>query len=351
MQQEILKDARILIVDDEEANVSLLERLLKRAGYTNLKGITDSRHAASLCIQFVPDLILLDLNMPHRDGFAVMEEVKSLTPDGIYLPILILTADTTSEAKQRALSMGAKDFLSKPLDLSEVLLRVKNLLETRFLYLQLRDQNHILEERVSERTQDLEEARVEILERLAHAAEFRDDVTGEHTKRVGQISALLARALGLPEAQVELIRRAAPLHDVGKIGIPDHILLKPERLTAEEFEQMKTHTTIGARILSGSRVPLLQLAEEIALTHHECWDGTGYPQALEGEATPLAGRIVGIADVFDALTYERPYKEAWPEEKALTELERQKGRQFEPQVVETFLAVYERKDIFKASVY
>ena len=162
-------------------------------------------------------------------------------------------------------------------------------------------------------------------------------MTGKHTQRVRQNSALLARALNLPEEQVELIRQAAPLHDVGKIGIPDHVLLKPGRLTAEEFEQMKSHATIGAGTLSGSRFPLLQLAEEIAITHHERWDGTGYPRALKEEEIPLVGRIVAIADVFDALTHERPYKEAWTEEEAIAELERQKGRQFDPRVVEAFL--------------
>ena len=310
MQADRLSAARIVIVDDEPANVRLLERILQHAGYTDLTSTTDPRDALALCKETEPDLILLDLHMPHVDGFAVMAELRPLLVDDNYLPILVLTADITPEAKQRALSGGAKDFLTKPIDPPEVLLRIKNLLDTRFLHLQLQNQNLILEEKVRVRTRELEEAKLEILNRLARAAEFRDDATGEHTRRVGETAAALAGALGLPAAEVELIGRAAPLHDVGKIGIPDAILLKPGRLTIEEFEVMKTHTTIGAEILAGSRFPLLQLAQEIALTHHERWDGAGYPRGLKGEAIPLVGRVVAVADAFDAMTHDRPYRKA-----------------------------------------
>jgi putative two-component system response regulator len=194
----------------------------------------------------------------------------------------------------------------------------------------------ILEYKVKERTANLEEAQLEILERLALAAEFRDDETGQHTQRVGRTAAVLARALELPVDQVTLIHRAAPLHDVGKLGIPDSILRKPGKLTAEEFEVMKTHTTIGAQILSGSRFPILQLAEEIALTHHERWDGTGYA-GLAGERIPLSGRIVALADVFDALTNDRIYRKALPLEDALAEIELQRGRHFDPAIADAFL--------------
>lgn len=194
----------------------------------------------------------------------------------------------------------------------------------------------ILEYKVRERTADLEEAQLEILERLALAAEFRDDETGLHTQRVGRTSAILARAIGLPEEQVDLIQQAAPLHDVGKLGIPDGILRKPGKLTAEEFEVMKTHTSIGAQILSGSRFPILQMAEEIALTHHERWDGTGY-MGLAGERIPLSGRIVTLADVFDALTNDRIYRKAVPLEDALAEIELQRGRHFDPELTDAFL--------------
>ena len=339
MQDETLKKARILIVDDQEANVFLLEGLLQRAGYTNFKSTTDSLQVMTLFGETHPDLILLDLMMPHLDGYQVMELLKPLIPEGTYLPILVLTADVNLQAKQRALAGGAKDFLTKPFDSTEVLLRIRNLLETRFLHLQLQDQNQNLEEKVRERTRELEEARIEILERLAVAAEYRDDDTGQHTRRVGQASAALAKALGLPEAQVELIRRAAPLHDAGKIGIPDPILLKPGKLTPGELKVMKTHTAIGASILSGSRFPLLQMAEEIALTHHERWDGTGYPQGLKGEAIPIEGRIVAVADAYDAMTNNRPYHKALPPEEAWEILRDGAGRQWDESVVKAFASI------------
>ncbi|HVC31060.1 MAG TPA: HD domain-containing phosphohydrolase, partial [Steroidobacteraceae bacterium] len=258
-----------------------------------------------------------------------------------YLPILILTADISLETKQRALASGARDFLTKPFDRTEVLLRIRNLLETRFLHLHL-------ERRVRERTEDLELARLETLQRLALAAEFRDDNTARHTQRVGNAAAILARALGLQESEVELIRQAAPLHDVGKIAIPDTILLKPGKLTAAEFEKMKSHTAIGARLLSGSRSPALQLGELIARTHHERWDGAGYFGIMR-DHIPLASRIVSVVDVYDALTHVRPYKRAWTVEDALAEIEAQRGRQFDPEVAETFLRLRTNRSFARRS--
>ena len=260
--------------------------------------------------------------MPEMDGLAVMDQLNEIA-EASYLPILMLTGDMTPEARQEALSRGAKDFVSKPFHADEVLLRIRTLLETRFLYFQVQSQNQILEAKVRERTRELEAAQIEIIERLARAAEFRDDNTGQHTERVGQMAALLARQLGLPDPQVSLIRRAAPLHDVGKIGVPDAILLKLGKLTLDEFELVKTHTTIGARILSGSRFSVLRLAEEIAFSHHERWDGDGYV-GIRQDQIPLAGRIVAVADVFDALTQKRPYKAAWPIAEAIAEIERQR---------------------------
>ena len=278
--------------------------------------------------------------MPHMDGLQVMDQLNELVAAS-YLPILMLTGDMTPESRRQALSRGAKDFVNKPFHSDEVLLRIRTLLETRFLYLQIQSQNQQLEEKVQERTRELEAAQIEIIERLARAAEFRDDNTGQHTERVGQMAALLAREIGLPDSTVSLIRRAAPLHDVGKIGIPDSVLLKLGKLTDEEFAIVRTHTAIGARILSGSRFSLLRLAEEIAQSHHEHWDGGGY-QGLEGEDIPLAGRIVTIADVFDALTQKRPYKAAWPIADAIAEIERQRGRQFDPALVDAFVRVVSR---------
>lgn len=330
---------RILIIDDQPTNTLLLEGILEEEDYQAYRSITDSRQALPVFLEYQPDLILLDLQMPHLDGFEVMKQLRARIPSDTFFPILVLTADIQPETKRLALAEGATDFLTKPFDATEVILRIRNLLQTRALHLQLQNQNQVLDKKVRERTLELEETQIEILERLALAAEYRDDDTGEHTQRVGQISARIAKALGLPPAEVELIQRAAPLHDVGKIAIPDAILLKPARLTPEEFEQMKTHTTLGAKMLSGGRFPLLQLAEEIALTHHEHWDGKGY-FGLEGESIPIAGRIVAVADVFDALTHERPYKKAWPNQEALEEIQRQSGRQFDSPIVEAFLHVW-----------
>ena len=342
MPHRTFKHARILIVDDEAANVELLRRVLDRAGFRKVDSTTDPCEAVSLYVQTRPDLILLDLHMPHMDGLAVMDRLNQII-EASYLPILMLTGDLSPEARREALSRGAKDFVNKPFNPDEVLLRIRTLLETRFLYLQIQSQNQMLEAKVRERTRELESAQIEIIERLARAAEFRDDNTGQHTERVGHMAALLARELGLTDAQVSLIRRAAPLHDVGKIGIPDAILLKLGNLTPAEFELVKTHTTIGARILSGSRFALLRLAEEIAFSHHERWDGAGYA-GLAGDQIPLAGRIVTVADVFDALTQKRPYKPAWPVEEAVAEVDRQRGRQFDPAIVDAFLRIVEKRE-------
>ena len=337
----MFKHARVLIVDDEPANVDMLRRLLVRAGFVRIESTTDPRRAVQRYLETRPDLILLDLHMPGLNGLEVMDQLNEIA-EASYLPILIVTGDLTPEARQDALARGAKDFVNKPYHSDEVLLRIRTLLETRFLYFQVQSQNQVLEAKVRERTRELEAAQVEIIERLARAAEFRDDNTGQHTERVGQMAALLARQLGLPDPHVSLIRRAAPLHDVGKIGVPDAVLLKLGRLTLDEFEVVKTHTTIGARILSGSRFSVLRLAEEIALNHHERWDGEGYV-GLRTEDIPLAGRIVAVADVFDALTQKRPYKTAWPVGDAVAEIERQRGRQFDPEIVEAFLRVIDRQ--------
>ena len=332
------RSARILIIDDQTANTLLLEGILEEEDYQAYRSITDSRQALPVFLEYQPDLILLDLQMPHLNGFDVMNQLRPRIPSDTFFPILVLTADINPETKRQALAEGATDFVTKPFDATEVILRIRNLLQTRALHRQLQNQNQLLDEKVRKRTAELEETQIEILERLALAAEYRDDDTGEHTQRVGQMSAQIAKALQLPQADVELIWRAAPLHDVGKIAIPDSILLKPGKLTPEEFEHMKTHTTLGAKMLSGGRFPLLQMAEEIALTHHEHWNGKGY-LGLAGESIPIAGRIVAVADVFDALTHERPYKKAWSYNDALAEIHRQNGGQFDPRIVEAFLNV------------
>jgi putative two-component system response regulator len=342
MNRRPFTKARILIVDDEPASVEVLRRLLERGGFSRIFTTSDPRDAAAMYVEHRPDLILLDLHMPHMDGLQVMDALNEIA-EATYLPILMLTGDVSEEAKRQALSRGAKDFLNKPFTSDEVLLRMGTLLETRFLYLEIQSQNQMLEAKVRDRTRELEGAQIEIIERLALAAEFRDDNTGQHTARVGQLASLIARKIGLPDAQVTLLRRAAPLHDVGKIGVPDAILLKLGKLTADEFEVVKTHTAIGARILSGSRFPILRLAEEIAFSHHERWDGSGYA-GIPRESIPLAGRIVAVADVFDALIQQRPYKEAWPVDQAIAEIERQRGQHFDPTLVDAFLRIIEQHE-------
>lgn len=339
-----IAEARVLIVDDEWSNVLLLEGILEDAGYVNVRSTTRSSEVEHLCQNFEPDLMLLDLMMPPPNGFQILEQLSQAEAGAPFLPVIVLTADINPETKERALSGGAHDFLTKPFDYNEVLLRIRNLLTLHFVHGQLHHQNLELERRVKERTQELEAShraleasQIEVIERLAHAAEYRDDDTGQHTQRVGVMASLLAEALGLPPEHAALIRRAAPMHDVGKIGIPDAILLKPGRLTPEEFSVMKTHATIGANLLADGRWPLIQMAEVIARSHHERWDGTGYPNGLTGEAIPLEGRIVAVVDVFDALTHERPYKTAWTIEAAIEEIRRQSGKQFDPIVVERFL--------------
>jgi putative two-component system response regulator len=344
IKEETVKNARILIVDDQDANVLLLERLLATAGYKNFMSTKDPRQVLPLFGKFQPDLILLDIMMPHLDGYSVMQQICPRVPDGDYLPILVLTADTNTEVKRKALAMGARDFLHKPLDATEVLLRIKNLLETRFLHLHLHNQMELLEEQVKEKTRGLEEARVEILQKLALAGEYREDPTGEHAKRVGETAAILARAANLPKAQVELIRLAAQLHDVGKIAVPETLLRKPGPLTSDERDQMRLHAAVGARMLSGTQLPLLQMAEEIALCHHEHWDGNGYA-SLKEQDIPVAARIVAIAETFDVMTHDRPYRAAVSKADALEEISRQSGRQFDPRLVDVFLRWHKKQDL------
>jgi putative two-component system response regulator len=327
---------RILVVDDDRSVVRLLTGLLETWGYRNLIATSDSSQAVKLFRDHRPDLVLLDLRMPPPDGFAVMRELTEIREENGYLPILVLTGDAREDAKIRALELGARDFLQKPLQLAEARLRIANLLETRRVHLALRAENDALEQRVRERTVSLEYARIEVLERLALTAEYRDDETHEHAARVGRAAKLLAGALGAPEGEAEMIRRAAPLHDIGKVGLPDAILLKPTCLSSDERAQMQRHVEIGVQILSGSASPLLRLSEQIARTHHERWDGTGYPRGLAGERIPLCGRIVALTDVFDVLAHRRPYKEPLAPARAVREIVALSGSHFDPRVVSAF---------------
>lgn len=331
---QALLHAKILVVDDDPTIVMMLGDLLSAAGFTTVRSTTDARQVLHFYQEWQPDLILLDIHMAYLDGFEVMAQLKPVEQD--YLPILVLTGDTMPEVRQRALEVGAKDFLNKPFDPIEALTRIRNMLEVRLLRNALREHNALLEAKVRERTQELQETRLEIIRRLGRAVEYRDNATGLHVIRMSYYAASLARAAGMPAEECELLFHASPMHDIGKIGIPDRILLKPGRLDADEWAVMRTHTTIGAEMLSGHASELMQMAYLTALTHHEKWDGTGYPQGLQGEAIPLVGRITAISDVFDALTSTRPYKHAWSVEDAVAEIDRRRGTHFDPDLVERF---------------
>lgn len=331
-------EPRILIVDDDPNNLHYLRRLLDIGGYDDVRQARSGREALLTAASCDPDIIILDLQMPDMDGYEVLKVIRPMQSSGVYLPILVFTADSATVARKQALELGASDFLTKPGDATEILLRVKNFLTMRFWSKELNERNVDLEDKVRERTQELEKSHVEIVDRLARAGEYRDDDTGQHTRRVGELSARIATELGLPRHTVRLIRMAALLHDLGKIGVPDSILLKKGKLTVEEFREMKKHCQVGASILAEGNSKLLQMAERIAAAHHERFDGTGYPNGLKGDHIPIEARIVAVADVFDALTSERPYKKAWDKEAAKAEIISQSGRQFDPNVVEAFVA-------------
>ncbi|MEJ2357211.1 MAG: response regulator [Deinococcales bacterium] len=338
-----LSSLKILLVDDEETILVILKGILQRAGYTQVSTLDDPRRVLERFLEDRPDLLVLDHHMPNKDGLEVIEELRPYLPD--YYPILMLTGDERAELKETALSSGAKDFLIKPINPVEVRLRIRNLLEARYFHQQLQHNNERLEAMVRQRTRELEDAHVEMLIRLAKAAEYRDDDTGEHTWRVARTCALLGQELGLGAEAVDLVLRAARLHDVGKIAIPDGILLKPGALTEAEFEVVKGHARAGAELLSGGRSPLMKLAETIALTHHERWDGTGYPLGLAGDSIPIESRLLAVADTFDALTHDRIHRKAVSPERAVAEIRSQSGKQFDPRVVDAFLLLYERGEL------
>lgn len=343
--------ASLLIVDDEEANVTLLDLLLRRAGYTAITATTDPREALDLHRRIDPDLVLLDLHMPHVDGFEVLERLTAEEDDADFSPVLVLTADASDETKHRALRAGADDFLTKPFDATEVILRVRNLLHIRRLHEEVRAHNRVLDERVRERTSELWDAvnrlqtaendlrisREETIHRLAAAAEHRDVETGRHIERMSRYTALLGKQAGLDPERAGALRLASTMHDVGKIGVTDRVLLKAGPLTPDEFDQVKEHAAIGHRILAGSDSELLQLAATVAWGHHERWDGTGYPRGLAGDAIPFEARIAAVADVFDALTSDRVYRRAFALGEVLDMMRQGRGTQFDPELLDLFL--------------
>jgi len=328
----------VLIVDDTPQNISLLNAALMDE--FSIIVATSGRQAIEICQSMPVDIVLLDVMMPELDGFETCRALKG-DPRTRSIPVIFVTALGESKDESAGFACGAVDFITKPIRESVVRARVRT-------HLALYDQSRALEELVQERTAELNATRLEILNRLGSAGEYRDGETGFHVLRVCHYSYEIAMACGLPKSEAELLYNAAALHDTGKIGIPDSILFKPGKLDPGEWLIMRTHCEIGHKIIGIHQHHLLDAAASIALTHHERWDGGGYPRGLKGKEIPLFGRIVAVVDVFDALTSERPYKAAWPVSEAVAEIERGRGLHFDPEVVDAFLSVLpELRAIFR----
>jgi len=331
---------RVFVIDDNDTNLMLVERIVSRISTDlEVECFLDPIVAVAACVEDMPDMVLVDYMMPGMDGHEVVQRLRAL-PAARDVPIVMLTAANERSVRQKALELGATDFIAKPIEPGEVKARLTNLLALRRGHLRLKDRNVWLADEVRRATKTIADREEELILRLSRAAEFRDPETGAHITRMAHFSGLIARQLGLSDEDRELIQRAAPMHDVGKLGIPDGILLKPGRLDATEMVVMRRHSRIGHSILDGSESRLIKLGAEIALTHHERVDGGGYPDGLAGEMIPLPGRIVAVADVFDALTSERPYKLAWTPEQARTFLLDNSGSHFDPDCVNALLAVW-----------
>lgn len=353
------REPRILLVDDEPINIKVARKYLAAAGYREFCSASSAAEVLPLMIRAEPDVVLLDVVMPGLSGLDLLAAIRSdehLT----HIPIIMLTARENRDTKLQALELGATDFLAKPVDPSELVPRVRSALLTKAHRDHLRSYAANLERLVKERTAQLEASRKSVIHCLARAAEFRDDDTGRHVIRVGRYAGVIARQLGWTATDVETLEQAAQLHDVGKIGIPDAILSKPDKLTPGEFEivqkhcgfgkrvfetltesegaALRRHTELGDRILAGSGSAVLEMAARIALTHHERWDGSGYPIGLAGEDIPLEGRITAVADVFDALSTRRSYKPAFPLDKCFAILDEGRAKHFDPRILDAFFA-------------
>ncbi|MFP4644943.1 MAG: HD-GYP domain-containing protein [Spirochaetales bacterium] len=333
--EDSLLNSRILLVDDDLATLTLLQAMLAKHGYRNVVAIEDPRNVIDEYRRERTDLILLDLEMPHMDGFEVIRQL-GLLHDPILPPVVVMTAQPQHDLRIEALNGGARDYITKPFNMDELRARVRNMLEIQQAHKAVYAQKEMLDGQVRETTSELLRTRLQIVQRLARAAEYRDNETGRHILRVSHTAVRMAEELGGDREYLRMMLHASPLHDVGKIGVPDAILLKPGALTANEWNVMRRHTTMGAEILDGDDSDLLILAREIALTHHERWDGSGYPQGLVGESIPVSGRIVSVVDVFDALTSKRPYKKAWSFDRAAQLVRDSAGTQFDPDIVNVF---------------
>ena len=330
----------ILIVDDNDTNLSLLATLARKASAIEPVCMNDPIDALYWCVSHVPDLVLLDYRMPSLSGNEFLGIFRKM-PDMADIPIIMVTTENDRAVRKQAFSLGVTEFLTKPVDTIEFSLRVRNLLALRTAQTLLADRAKLLEREVAQAIANVTARELELVTRLARAAELRDPETGGHIMRMARYSALIARELGLDAPWQELLLHAAPMHDVGKLATPDHILLKPGRLDPEEMAIMRQHAAIGGQILAGSDSPLIRLAEEIACGHHEKYDGSGYPRGLAGEQIPLSARIVAVADVFDALSSERPYKPAWPLEQARQFLQQNRGSHFCPLCIDAFLGAWD----------
>ena len=361
-EQDALRTSKIMIIDDEQLVIRVVRRFLSSDGYDNFITVTDPREALEAIDREKPDVVLLDIMMPHITGLDLLK-VRQKTRTFQHIPFIILSANSENQIKREALQSGATDFLSKPVDPNDLILRVQNALTVKRHHDHLANYAVELERQVRERTRQIEKSREQIIHCLARAAEYRDNETGEHVIRVGKYCGVIAQQLGFSPGYCREIELAAQLHDVGKIGIPDSVLLNPGKLNNEEFEVMKTHCGLGMQIMEplanseGERIrrhtdmggfimdgvdsPMLELAATIARTHHEKWDGTGYPFQLEGDAIPIEGRICCVADVYDALCSERPYKPKFPIKKCLEIMISERGTRFDPIVLDAF---FERID-------
>jgi putative two-component system response regulator len=334
----------ILIVDDQMQNIELLEAYLAPHGYEIIRAV-NGEDALDKLSRTQIDLILLDIMMPGMDGFEVTRRVRQSEKNHL-LPIILVTALWETEDRIKGIEAGCDDFISKPLDKSELLARISSLLKVKDYNDLMLNYRKALESEVAGRTEQLNQAlqrlktaSLDTIYRLSMASEYKDEDTGGHIKRVSRYSAAIARKMGLDANSIETILYAAPMHDLGKIGIPDQILMKCGKLNTDEWKIMKFHTTIGAKILHGSDAEFIKLGEIIALSHHEKWDGSGYPNELKGTTIPISGRITAIADVFDALMSKRPYKEAFSLEISLSIVKQGRGTHFDPDVVDAFFDI------------
>ncbi|MCG2586080.1 HD domain-containing phosphohydrolase [Massilia sp. TS11] len=327
----------ILLVDDTDLNLKVYAALMENTAPEPCVSHTDPVAALYWCETHTPDLVIVDYHMPNLDGISFVRLLRAL-PACASVPVVMVTTDTERSVRSAALAAGATDFLTKPLDASEFRSRVRNLLDLRRAQNLLADRARLLQHEVEQATAQIRARERELVLRLARAAEWRDPETGSHIQRMAAYAGLIAARMGLPASFQDMLMEAAPMHDIGKLATPDQVLLKPGRLDPDELDVMRQHAAAGADILAGSDAPLLQMAAEIAASHHEHFDGSGYPYGLRGEAIPLAARIVAVADVFDALTSVRPYKRAWGLDEARAHIVARRGSQFCPACCDAFLS-------------